>query len=108
MECKEGQGLFRVGTLYIYVQYLVDDPEYDIDYTIFDSEFTDVDGGVLDGNGKWGLRRAAEEIVKMCPEFFKPDDKIVQVDPEQYSSKLQSYCYWPTILPRNLTNYIQV
>ena len=43
--------LFHVGDSYIYIQYLYDDDEYDFDYTIYDANLTDVDGGVFGESG---------------------------------------------------------
>ena len=57
--------LFRLKNGYVFVQYLDDDPDCDFDYTIYDNEFSDIDGGVI-GEGVydvWDLKRAAEEVV---------------------------------------------
>ena len=46
---------------FIYIQYLSDDPEYDFDYTIFDDQFNDIDGGVIGQRSDWDLKEAAIE-----------------------------------------------
>lgn len=69
MKHESYEALFSAGDQYIYVQYLYDDMEYDFDYTIFDRDFNDIDGGVIGESGTaipfggdWDLQRAAEEI----------------------------------------------
>lgn len=47
---------------YICIQYLTDDPEYDFDYTIFDVDFNDIDGGVIGQRTDWNLFEAAIEV----------------------------------------------
>ena len=57
------EALFRFPKGYVYVQYLADDPEYDIDYTVYDLNFRDVDGGCFGEDGKFDLLGAAKESV---------------------------------------------
>lgn len=57
------EALFKIPGHFIYVQYLSDDPEYFFDYTIYDNDFNDLDGGVIGTDPRWDLRRAAIEII---------------------------------------------
>ena len=57
------EALFRFPKGYVYVQYLADDPEYDIDYTVYDLNFRDIDGGCFGEDGKFDLLGAAKEAV---------------------------------------------
>ena len=57
--------LFQVDTDYfIHIQHLADDPEYEFDYTIYDWNFTDIDGGVIGAAGcGWTIEQTLQEIV---------------------------------------------
>ena len=55
------EALFKTGEYYLYVQHTADDPEYDFDYTFYDKDFNDVDGGVIGRHTNWDLTRAALE-----------------------------------------------
>ena len=84
--------LFCVGDVYIYIQYLYDDNEYDFDYTIYDVEFNDVDGGVFGESGtavpfggSINLRDGAEQLAE---EYGLTGD-IEELDIEDYRDKLE-------------------
>lgn len=81
--------LFCAGDQYIYVQYLYDDAEYDFDYTIFDRDFNDIDGGVIGESGTaipfggdWDLQRAAEEIVERGV-------KVIRLDLDEFRGRFE-------------------
>lgn len=71
--------LFRFRYGFIHVQRLVDDFEYDTDYTIYDDSFRDIDGGCFCDNYKHTL----EEIAKMVAE----SDYVHRVDLDKYRGK---------------------
>ena len=54
---------------YIHVQYLADDPDYDFDYTIYDSSAHDIDGGVIGSFSGWDLRYAVINIIEEEKEY---------------------------------------
>jgi len=58
------EGLFKTDAGYIYVQYTAEDPDCDFDYTVYDDQFNDIDGGLIGESGvcKWDLEEAAVEI----------------------------------------------
>lgn len=55
--------LFQFASGFIHVQRLADDYDYDTDYTIFDSEFNDLDGGILCDDYSHTLKEIAAELV---------------------------------------------
>lgn len=88
------EALFSVGgKYYIYVQYC-DDSEYDFDYTVYDADLNDVDGGLIGCTGcadvlggSWDLGKAAEEIVAEEKQIFGNAD-VVRLDLEEYRRRL--------------------
>lgn len=84
------EALFKVPGYYIHVQYLSDDPEYCFDYTIYDDDFNDIDGGVIGTDDSWDLRRAAEEVVSEAQYYSGLDIEGTPhlLNIEEYEDKL--------------------
>lgn len=82
--------LFMVGSNYLHVQYLADDPEYDFDYTIYDESFHNIDGGVIGVMTGWDLLMAANEIVADAQKYgiIAKEQRPVEVDIEKYLDAL--------------------
>lgn len=92
MVIERFESLFSVGNNhYLYVQHTADDPEYDFDFTLYDRNFRDVDGGVIGQNTDWSLKRAAREIIDSYSsekDFDKPTGKLREIDLEQYRDRI--------------------
>ena len=65
---------------YLYVQYTADDPEYDFDYTIYDRDFLDEDGGVIGEYTKWDLDEAADQILRAGPVRYGSRMERLHID----------------------------
>lgn len=73
---------------YLHVQYTADDPECDFDYTIYDEDFLDEDGGLIGENTDWTLDEAADQI--MCIEPVRYGSRMTRLNIDDY----RDYFYW--------------
>lgn len=90
------EALYRINNIgYLYVQYTADDPEYDFDYTVFDNDFHDVDGGVIGVDTRWDLDAAADAICEDIQQTLKSRGftagrpTIWRLDIDAYMDKLE-------------------
>lgn len=71
------EAIYRIHGHYIFIQYLADDPEYLFDYTIYDNDFNNIDGGVVGIDASWNMDRVLKEILIMYPEIFASTPKRI-------------------------------